>query len=107
MAEMSVIGEEGPRLLGVFHSCARNYATLEDLEFDPGRKERLLFGLLNARIILAALRSTLALHRLDYPADLARITLGPNVAQAFGSTFSTRSTGEDLHRWATQLEGAV
>jgi hypothetical protein len=31
MAEIGVIGEEGPQLLGVFHSCARNYATLEDL----------------------------------------------------------------------------
>jgi hypothetical protein len=107
MTEMGVVSDDGPRLLGVFHSCARNYATLEDLEFDPARKERLLFGLLNARIILAALRSTLALHRLDYPADLARITVGSNVVQAFGSMFSPTSTGEDLHRWATQLEGAV
>jgi hypothetical protein len=107
MAEMGVIGEEGPRLLGVFHSCARNYATLEDLEFDPGRKERLLFGLLNARVVLAALRSALALHRLDYPADLQRITLGSSVLQAFGGIFSTDSTGVDVHRWATQLEGAV
>jgi hypothetical protein len=107
MAEMGVIGEEGPRLLGVFHSCARNYATLEDLEFDPGRKERLLFGLLNARVILAALRSALALHRLDYPTDLGRITLGSGVLQAFGSTFSASTTGEEVHRWATHLEGAV
>jgi hypothetical protein len=107
MAEMGVIGEEGPRLLGVFHSCARNYATLEDLEFDPARKERLLFGLLNARVILAALRSALALQRLDYPSDLERITLGSSVLEAFGSTFSAGSTGRDMHRWATQLEGAV
>jgi hypothetical protein len=107
MAEIGVIGEEGPQLLGVFHSCARNYATLEDLEFDTARKERLLFGLLNARVVLAALRSALVLHRLDYPADLGRITFGANVFEAFGSTFSVGSTGEDLHRWATKLEGAV
>ena len=61
----------------------------------------------NARVVLAALRSALALHRLDYPADLGRITFGTNVFEAFGSTFSVGSTGEDLHRWATQLEGAV
>jgi hypothetical protein len=107
MSEMGVIGEDGPMLLGVFHSCARNYATLEDLEFDPARKERLLFGLLNARVVLAALRSSLALRQLDYPADLGRITLGSNVVEAFGSTFSASSTGEDLHRWATELEAAV
>src|SRR5262245_26761310 len=28
MCEIGVIDEQGPRLLGVFHSCARNYATL-------------------------------------------------------------------------------
>ena len=51
MSDMGVLDETAPRLLGVFHSCARNYATLEDLEFEPARKERLLFGLLNARIV--------------------------------------------------------
>ncbi len=107
MTEMGVVDEEGPRLLGVFHSCARNYATLEDLEFDSARKERLLFGLLNARVILAALRSALALHRMDYPGDLGRISFSVNVIEAFGSSLSPNSTGEDLHQWATQLEGAV
>lgn len=107
MMEMGVIFEDGPRLLGVFHSCARNYATLEDLEFDPARKERLLFGLLNARIVLAALRSALALRQLDYPSDLKNITVGAQVLEAFGSIFPAGSTGEDLHLWATQLEGAV
>jgi len=83
-----------------------NYATLEDLEFDTARKERLLFGLLNARVVLAALRSALVLHRLDYPADLGD-HIRSEVFEAFGSTFSVGSTGEDLHRWATKLEGAV
>ena len=49
MSEMGVVDEDGPRLLGVFHSCARNYATLEELEFDSARKERLLFGLSGTR----------------------------------------------------------
>ena len=107
MSEIGVVDETGPRLLGVFHSCARNYATLEDLEFDPARKERLLFGLLNARVTLAALRSVSVLHRLDYPTELGRIRLGRNAIKEFSSIFAKDSTGEDLHRWATHLEGAV
>ena len=79
MRSLGVVGEEGPKLLGVFHSCARNYATLEDLEFDSARKERLLFGLLNARITLATLRSTLTLHRMDYPGDLGRLAVPGDV----------------------------
>lgn len=107
MSEMGVVDETAPRLLGVFHSCARNYATLEDLEFEPARKERLLFGLLNARVILATLRSALVLYRLDYPADLGRLTVAPDAVRELGGTFSSEATGEHLHRWATDLERAV
>jgi hypothetical protein len=107
MSGMSVVDENGPRLLGIFHSCARNYATLEDLEFEPARKERLLFGLLNARIILAALRSALVLHKLDYPADLKRVTVSADALRELGPTFAVDATGEELHRWATGLESAV
>ncbi|MGB2624341.1 MAG: hypothetical protein WA857_04125 [Candidatus Acidiferrum sp.] len=107
MQAMGVVDENAPRLLGVFHSCARNYATLEDLEFEPARKERLLFGLLNARIILATLRSALVLHRFDYPADLKRITVSADTVRELGPAFTAGATGEDLHRWATSLESAV
>ena len=107
MQALGVVDENAPRLLGVFHSCARNYATLEDLEFEPARKERLLFGLLNARIILATLRSALVLHRLDYPADLKRITVSADTVRELGPAFTAGATGEDLHRWATSLESAV
>ncbi len=107
MSEMGVVDETGPRLLGVFHSCARNYATLEDLEFEPARKERLLFGLLNARVILATLRSALVLYRLDYPADLRRITVAVDAVRELGAGFTPDTTGEDLYRSATDLESAV
>jgi hypothetical protein len=107
MSEMDVVDETGPRLLGVFHSCARNYATLEDLEFDQARKERLLFGLLNARVILATLRSALVLYKLDYPADLKRITIAVGTVRELGAGFSPDTSGEDLYHWATVLESAV
>lgn len=107
MNEMGVVAEDGPRLLGVFHSCARNYATLEELEFDSARKERLLFGLLNARVTLAALRSALALYQLDYPADLGRISLVGKATHEIANVFSRGSTGLELYRWATELEGQV
>ena len=107
MNEMGVIDETSPRLLGIFHSCARNYATLEDLEFEPARKDRLLFGLLNARVILATLRSALLLYRLDYPADLNRITVAIDAIRELGAGFSGDTNGDDLYRRATDLESAV
>jgi hypothetical protein len=107
MSDMGVLDETAPRLLGVFHSCARNYATLEDLEFEPARKERLLFGLLNARVVLATLRSALTLYKLDYPGDLRRITVAGDAAGELGAGFSSNVTGDDLYRWATELESSV
>ena len=82
MRDLDVIGEDGPHLLGVPLSCARNYATLADLEIDRGRKDRLLFSLLNARIILATLRGALALKKLSYPADLDKLTVAPASASS-------------------------
>ena len=107
MQEMGVVDETAPRLLGVFHSCARNYATLEDLDFEPARKERLLFGLLNARIVIATLRSALILYRLDFPGDLKRITLAKELKSEIEASFRSDATGEDLYRWATDLESSA
>jgi|HubBroStandDraft_2_1064218.scaffolds.fasta_scaffold01231_4 hypothetical protein len=107
MRSLGVVGEEGPKLLGVFHSCARNYATLEDLEFDSARKERLLFGLLNARITLATLRSTLTLHRMDYPGDLGRLAVPSEIAHEIAPAERLGTSGKDLHHWATKLEGSI
>src|SRR5260370_16567394 len=103
MSEMGVVDETGPRLLGVFHSCARNYATLEDLEFEPARKERLLFGLLNARVILATLRSALILYSLDYPAALRRITVAVDAVQQPRAGLSRNTAARDLFPRPTPL----
>ena len=46
MVSLRVVDDSGPRLLGVYLSCARNYATLDDLELEFARKDRVLFGLL-------------------------------------------------------------
>jgi len=106
MAEIGVVDEAGPSLLGVFHSCARNYATLEDLEFETARKERLLFGLLNARVILATLRSCLALHRLDFPNGLRRLSIEPtsfkNWEQNFELVRQEKTFGIGRRAWRDQ-----
>ena len=61
MHELGVVGDEGPRLLGVMLPCGRTYATLADLDCDDAKRTRLLFALLDARILLAALRAAVTL----------------------------------------------
>lgn len=107
LASMDAIDDAGPRLLGVLLSCARNYATLEDLDCDPTRKLRLLLGLLNARIILATLRGALALRRLHYPGDLSRIVLRSKPGEAISVTAGLPTNGQALHDWAMEVESTV
>ena len=107
MQELGVIDESGPRLLGVMLSCARNYAALADMGFDQRRQERLLFGLLNARIVLATLRGALALRGLDYPGSLYRINIAllPGAEPPLGVRFPC--SGKEMYDWAMHLETTV
>ncbi len=75
LAEFGIVDEDGSKALGVLIPCNRNYANLEDLEFDGARKGRLFFGLLNARIVFSMLRACLSLHSLTFPRDLDRLSL--------------------------------
>jgi hypothetical protein len=107
MQELSVIDESRPRLLGVMLSCARNYAALADMGFDQRRQERLLFGLLNARIVLATLRGALALCGLDYPGSLYRLNIAllPGAEPPLGVRFPC--SGKEMYDWAMHLETTV
>jgi hypothetical protein len=106
MSEFEIISESGPRVLGIFLPCTRNYASLDDLEFEPARKERLFLGLLSARIALAALRSCLALRRLAYPKDLGRIRIQDG-AEFRQPGLPAPVDGRAIHEWATRLESSV
>jgi hypothetical protein len=63
LKELGAIDESGPRILGVTLLCGRGFSRLQDLPLDEGRKPRLFFGLLNARIVLAVLHNVIAFRR--------------------------------------------
>tara|TARA_R110002049_G_scaffold4601_5_gene32465 strand:+ start:649127 stop:651052 length:1926 start_codon:yes stop_codon:yes gene_type:complete len=107
MKDIGAIGDSGPRVIGVMLTCGRGYSMLQDLEVEQSRKDRLFFGLLNARIILAVLRGAIALKQLSYPDGLDSIeielTNKPPSLQKLGAT----CTGTELHRWAEQREATL
>lgn len=106
MKEIEAISDNGPELLGIMLSCVRNYASLEHLDFNQSHKERLLFSLLNARIILAMLRGALALKGLHYPKDLDRLhILSPD--HDLPIKVPIPGSGRDLFEWAHALEKSV
>jgi hypothetical protein len=107
MQQLGAVDESGPRVLGVMLLCGRNYAMLQDLDLEQSRRDRLFFGLLNARIVLAVLRSAMALKKLEYPGDLERLRVAalPDAAPPRG--IKLPCTGKDLFKWAGGLEAKV
>src|SRR5688572_30252681 len=73
MKGLGAVDDYGPRVLGVFLSCDRGYVNLGDIGLDVVKQTRLLFALLDARIILAALRHALALKRANSDDQYARL----------------------------------
>ena len=104
---LGAMNENGPAVLGVMLSCARNYATLEDLDIDPVKKRRLLLSLLNARIILAALQGILTLKGLKYPLDLDQIEIYQHRELVSLPGLDLPCSGTALYQWAQALEKAV
>ncbi|MCL6447905.1 MAG: hypothetical protein K6U04_07095 [Armatimonadetes bacterium] len=107
MRDLGVLSDNGPHLLGIMLSCARNYAMLDDLGFDQSRKDRLFFSLLNARLMLATLRGALTLKNLRYPEDLERVNI---LAPAYGDFpvhVPVPGSGKDLYDWACSIERGI
>lgn len=101
LKKLEIINDEGIKVLGVYLSCTRNYETLEDLEISSAQKKRLFFALINARIILATLRSILSLK--------PRITYEDILINYSSSEFSFLDiefpcNGKQLHDWAVGIE---
>lgn len=107
MKDIDVISDSGPQLLGITLSCARNYAALEDLNFEPNQKERLLYSLLNARLILATLREALVLKKLNYPEDLERLSIVPPTHGELSVQLQIPRSSKDLFEWARSVEKGV
>lgn len=107
MSELELLDESAPRLLGVYLSCVRNYATLDDIELDNARRDRILFGLLNARITLACLRASLQLAGLTYPDDLVKLTLSSELMPENIPTLMKAKDGRDMFEWAVNHETMV
>jgi len=104
---LGALDDSGPVVLGVMLSCGQKYAALEDMFLDEVRKDRLLFCLLNCRIILAALRGALALRRLSYPEDLTRLQMHATPEQSEQLSLPASGRGNELHEWAREVERSV
>jgi hypothetical protein len=107
LQSLEAVDEKGPKLLGVMLQCGRNYAVLQDLPLDQSVRSRLFFGLLNARILLAVLRTALALKGLEYPKDLAQLHIAPHSDVDLPPRLQLPGSGQTLYDWARDVEKTI
>lgn len=107
LKELGAIDEGGPKLLGVSLLCGRGYSRLDDLPLDEARKNRLFFGLLNARIVLAVLHNVAASKKLDFPTGLERIQVAAPDPPFSIPGLILPCSGMQLFEWARDLEHKV
>lgn len=106
LSSLGAIDNNGPVVIGVFLGCGHSFATLEDLSLDEGRKRRLFLSLLNARIVLATLRSILDLHQKD-SSHLSAIHLKRSSTTPELPVTLNDLSGAELFKWAQNLEGTI
>jgi hypothetical protein len=107
LKELGAVDDNGPKLLGVMLMCGPGYSMLHDLDMDQTRKDRLFFGLLNARIVLAVLRGALVLKQLEYPDGLDRMQINPPNGGVMFPGLTFPCSGRVLNDWAEQREAKL
>lgn len=107
MTGFGVIDDAGPQLLGILVSCDRGYASLADIGLESTKQVRLLFALLDARLLLAAMRQALTLRRLSFEENLSRIKLMPPSIPVELAGLTLPCTGDVLYAWARRREAEI
>jgi hypothetical protein len=107
LQSLAVIGPEGPKVLGVYLSCAQNYALLDDLGLADSKRDSIFYALLSARYVIGALRGAILLRRLEWPGDLSRVTVVADGGSESSATIPVPGKGTDLFEWARKIESSA
>jgi hypothetical protein len=103
---LGAVSDHDVNVLSVMLPCGRMLPALADVDLNPARAKRLLLALLDARVILGALRAILIARGLRFPNDLQRLTLvAPPDDHVPGLSFPC--DGVDVQRWAETIERGV
>lgn len=105
LTDFGVLDPTGPLVMGVLENLDQNYAGLLDVAKDPELQRRLLFRLIDARVIQGLIRSSLEFvgrSPNDDPGLVQFHPTTPDSARAFGRLGGT--SGSDLVRSAESAE---
>ena len=107
LKRLGVLDNDGIKKCGVYLQMGRDYEFIEDDElFSESEQKRNFLSLLNARIVLATLRSCMSLAKIRY-IDLDKIVYTPDeIVPEFGE-FKPYYTGKELLNWAAEQERKI
>lgn len=106
LSARGVLTREAPTVAAALVTLAGKYTPLEQLTtVDPGQRLRAFMALLNARVLMAAMRAHLALAGLRYPDDLGRVTIG--AGDHIIGHLRLPASGVEVYEWARSLERQV
>lgn len=106
LKSLGAVSDHDINVLSVMLPCARTFPALADVELKPSRAKRLLLALIDARVILGALRAILIARGFRFPDDLSRLTLvAPPDEHVPGLSFPC--DGAAVRRWAENIEQGV
>lgn len=107
LKKIDVLNEDKINVLGVYVLCTRSFEILEDINFENYHKKRLFYSLLNSRIILATLKNVLILKNKKFPDDLKYISINYNNNDFKITGINFPVTGDELYRWAANVEEKI
>ena len=107
LKKLEVIDSDHIKKCGVYLQLGRDYEFLEDdVLFNEIEQKRIFLTLLNARIVLATLKSLMALAGVKYT-QLNEITYTPEEIIPELGDFKAEYTGKELLDWAAEQERKI
>jgi hypothetical protein len=105
LIKAGAMAPDGPSILGVMIAFTNEYRDLAEVGENSARSTGVFRALVNARIVLAALRAALERSERSYPEDLSQIHAAWQPTD--GATLPANANGADLHKWASSIEESV
>ena len=107
LKKLDVLDSDRIKRCGVYLQLGRDYEFLEDdALFNEIEQKRIFLSLLNARIVLATLKSLMSLAGIRYTA-LGEITYMPEEIIPELGDFKAEYNGKELLDWATEQERRI
>lgn len=103
---LGAVSDHDVNVLSVMLPCGRTFPAIADVGLSAARTKRLLLALIDARVIMGALRAIIIARGLRFPEDLNRVSvIAPLDTSVPGLSFPCE--GPAVQQWAETIEQGI